>query len=126
MSAFHPLRTFGHGLNIAFMEKAARLAQQLDELERDYRTVLIKALADCAGGRWGLFGHNEHLHSYGVPAELAELRDLAVAINRVRARIGEAPFALHEEFEAARGRQSANDLGEPKQARAWLQRLSTA
>jgi hypothetical protein len=86
------------------MDKTERLSQQLDELEREYRTVLIRALTDCADGRWGLFGHNEHLHSYGKPAELGELRELAQAINGLRARIGDEPFPLHEEFEAARGR----------------------
>ena len=53
-----------------------------------------------------------------------ELRELARTINRLRARIGEPPFPLHEEFEAARGRTDANDPGEPKQAQAWLKRLA--
>lgn len=67
------------------MEKSERLSQQLVELEREYRTLLSQALTDCADGRWGLFGHNEHLHSPSVPSELSELRDLAQAINRLRA-----------------------------------------
>jgi hypothetical protein len=40
------------------MKKAERLSQQLEELKRDYRAVLMKALTGCAGGRWGLFGHD--------------------------------------------------------------------
>jgi len=86
----------------------------------------MKALTECAGGRWGLFGHNEHLHPSANPAELDELRELARSINRLRARLGEVPFPLHEKFEAARGRADANDPGEPKQAQVWLQRLSNA
>lgn len=108
------------------MDKTERLSQQVDELEGEYRAVLMKALTDCAGGRWGLFGHNEHLHTYESPSGLGELRELAQAINRLRARTGEGPFPLHEEFEAARGRADANAPGEPKQARAWLQQLSDA
>ncbi len=101
-----------------------RMSQHVAELEREYRAVFTRALNDCAGGRWGLFGHNEHLHSYGAPAELAELRELARAINRLRARHGDEPFPLHEEFEAARGPVDDNDPGEPKQARAWLKKLA--
>jgi hypothetical protein len=106
--------------------KMERLSQRLHDLELEYRAVLTKALSACAGGRWGLFGHNEHLHSLGAPAELGELRALAETIDRVRVRLGEAPFALHAEFEAARGRADANAPGEPKQAQAWLQRLTSA
>ncbi len=106
------------------MTKADRLSQEVKGLEREYCAVLTRALTNCAAGQWGLFGQNEHLHSYGIPAELGELRDLAQTINRVRARIGEAPFRLHEEFEAERGRGDANDPGEPKLAQAWLKRLA--
>ena len=108
------------------MTKANRISQQLDELEGEYRIVLTRALMECANGRWGLFGHNEHLHSYGVPAELGHLRELARSINRLRGKIGEAAFPLHDEFEAARGLADANAPGEPKKAQAWLQRLSAA
>lgn len=99
------------------------LSQSLKEMERDYRSVLGSALADCAAGRWGLFGHNEHLRAGGSPPELDELRELAKAIDRLRERIGDPPFALHQEFEAARGRVGRNDPGEPKQAQAWLRRM---
>ncbi len=105
------------------MGKDQRLSQQLKGLEREYQSVLEKALADCADGRWGLFGHNEHLQS-PPPAELSDLDALAQAVNRLRARMGEASFPLHEEFQAARGRADANAPGEPKQARAWLDRLA--
>ena len=107
------------------MKNPQHLSQQLDELEREYRALLTKALTDCAGGRWGLFGQNEHLYSRQIPPELGELRELAQVINRLRARIGDVPFPLHEEFEAARGRVDANAPGEPKQAQAWLKRLET-
>ena len=106
------------------MGKAEHLSRQVDELESLYAVILTKALTACATGEWGLFGHNEHLRADDSPPQLAELRDLAKTINRQRARIGEGPFPLHEEFEAARGRADANALGEPKQAQAWLDRLA--
>ena len=51
------------------------------------------------------------------------LRDLAASINVLRNRVGEAPYGLHDEFEAARGRSDGNQIGEPKLARSWLSRL---
>jgi len=103
-----------------------RLLQRLIEMERAYHSVLTKALSDCAAGRWGLFGHNEHLFPTTPPAELGELRALALDIARVRKRTGHAPFELHQQFEAARGRVGPNDPGEPKQANEWLRRLTSA
>ncbi|RST31347.1 hypothetical protein HMF7854_11225 [Sphingomonas ginkgonis] len=108
------------------MNKQERLYQQAEELEREYRIVLTTALSECAAGRWGLFGHNEHLHGYESPKELGDLRALAQAINRFRARVGVGPFSLHDEFEAARGRADANAPGEPKQAEVWLLRVAGA
>lgn len=106
------------------MDKAERLSQQLAELEREYRDVLTTALQECADGRWGLFGHNEHLHPSAGSSKVDDLRELAASINRLKARLGENLFPLHEDFEAARGRADANDPGEPKQAKTWLERLA--
>ncbi len=36
------------------------------------------------------------------------------------------PFALHGEFIADRGPVKSSAVGEPKQARAWLERLGEA
>jgi hypothetical protein len=108
------------------MDKLDHLSGRVDQLEADYRTVLVNALQDCAGGRWGLFGQNDHTGFMNHPLELSELRDLAASINRLRARLSTPPFDLHEEFEAGRGRAGANDLGEPQLATEWLQRLAEA
>jgi hypothetical protein len=106
------------------MDRTERVSRHLRELEQEYVVVLKRALANCAGGRWGLFGHNEHLDSsVAPPTELEELRSLARSINRLRSRNGDELYPLHEELEAARGPVGANDPGEPKQAQAWLKRL---
>lgn len=105
------------------MSKAERISQRIDGLEAEYRSQLVAALSECAGGRWGLFGQNEHLGNWWHTEKLDALRDLADAINALRGRIGVAPYQLHDEFEAARGRGDANQVGEPKLAQCWLSRL---
>ena len=102
------------------MKKTERLSFQLADLERDYRALLTEALVECAGGSWGLFGHNEHIHESRNSRGVGELRNLAQLINRLRERLGDGPFPLHEDFESSRGWADANAPGEPKQAEAWL------
>ena len=95
------------------------------ELETEYLSALVSALQRSAAGSWGLFGHNPKdraaLTKWAGPVE--ELCDLGQAIDRMRDDLGLEPFTLHQEFEASRGPVSATAPGEPKQARAWLERL---
>lgn len=110
------------------MAKAARLEQtdlRRIELEAEYHATLIAALEPCAAGKWGLFGHRPDKHSIArFEPLLEELGDLDAAIARARDTLGLAPFTLHDEFIAARGPTSTSAVGEPKQAKAWLERLS--
>jgi hypothetical protein len=55
---------------------------------------------------------------------LAELTELAETIDDIREQLGLEHFALHREFLATRGKVNAEAVGEPKQARAWLDRLA--
>jgi hypothetical protein len=109
------------------MAKADRL-ERLDvrraELEADYRDALIAALRVTAGGRWGLFGHNDDRWArvHAQPA-LDRLDELAGDIDRLRDQLSLDAFALHRDFLAARGKPAADAVGEPKQARAWLEQL---
>jgi len=108
------------------LEHAERMAATLAAMEAEYRAVLITALRECAAGRPGLFGHNEHIRQ-GLKARPPVVNDLARLgdeIDRLRKRCGMAPFELRAEFEASRGRADANAPGEPKQAQAWLDRLA--
>ena len=41
----------------------------------------------------------------------------------MRDTLGLEPFDLHPAFLAARGKPAADAVGEPKQAKAWLERL---
>lgn len=110
------------------MAKADRLEQadlRRGELEAEYREVLTTALEDCALGRWGLFAHNKDRQMAArVAPVLATLDELAALIDRLRSQLGLEPFALHPVFLAARGPAEASAVGEPKQAKAWLDRLS--
>lgn len=109
------------------MSRADRL-ERLDtrrlELEVEYHDLLLDSLYRVAKGSWGLFGHNQ---DRGARAKwdpvVSDLCDRGEEIDQMRASLGLEPFPLHEEFEASRGPVSTNAPGEPKQAKAWLERL---
>jgi len=109
------------------MAKAQRL-ERLDirraELEEQYAAALIDALRRTAAGSWGLFDHKPDRAARAAWAPtVTDLCDRGREIDQMRDDLGLTPFALHEEFEASRGPVSSNAPGEPKQARAWLDRL---
>ncbi|OHD06622.1 hypothetical protein [Sphingopyxis sp. RIFCSPHIGHO2_12_FULL_65_19] len=109
------------------MSRANRL-ERLDtrrvELEAEYEQVLREALRKAAAGSWGLFDHNQDrwTRANWEPV-VTDLCDRGEEIDGIRDQLGLQPFALHEEFEASRGPVSTNAPGEPKQAKAWLERL---
>lgn len=109
------------------MAKADRL-ERLDvrriELEADYHDALVAALRTAAGGVWGLFDHkpDKAARTRTAPV-IAALDELASDIDTVRDQLGLEPFALHQSFLAARGPVASDAPGEPKQARAWLEKL---
>lgn len=112
------------------MAKADRL-ERLDirraELEAEYEAALIAALNTAAAGSWGLFDHQQDRFARAKwEPVVTELCDLGRDIDAMRDTLGLEPFALHEQFEASRGPVSSNAPGEPKQARAWLERLGKA
>lgn len=111
---------------MAKADRLERLDNRRAELEEEYRQALVTALQRSAAGSWGLFGHNpkDRAASAKWAAPVEELCDLGQAIDRMRDDLGLEPFALHQEFEAARGPVAATAPGEPKQARAWLARLN--
>jgi hypothetical protein len=81
-------------------------------------------LRTTAAGTWGLFDHQQDRAARARAAPiLAELYGLGVTIDAAREQLFMEPFALHQEFLAARGKVASNAVGEPKQARAWLDRL---
>jgi hypothetical protein len=111
---------------MARADRLERLDSRRVELEDDYLAVLVSALEKSAAGSWGLFAHKKDRSSIANWAPIvAELCDMGQSINKLRDDLGLEPFALHAEFEASRGPVPSNAPGEPKQARAWLNRLGT-
>ncbi|SFJ78854.1 hypothetical protein SAMN03159338_2328 [Sphingomonas sp. NFR04] len=110
------------------MAKADRL-EKLDtrriELEAEYRAALIEALERTAAGKWGLFDHQKDRHARAaIRPTLDHLAELGEEIDAARDRLGLPPYALQQEFLAARGAVGPSAVGEPKQAQAWLARLA--
>ncbi len=112
------------------MAKAARLARLDDrraELEIEYRTALVAALRMTAAGKSGLFDHNGDRRMHAAVAPVVDnLNELGEAIDGAREVLGMPPFDLHRQFIASRGPVGPQAVGEPKQARAWLDRLDEA
>ncbi len=113
---------------VARADRLERLERRRIGLEEDYRTALIAALTVTAAGAWGLLDHRQDKHDRArSAAAVEELTELADTIADLREQLMiEEPFALHAEFLAARGPVRAQAVGEPKQARAWLERLANA
>ena len=109
---------------MARADRLERLERRRTELEADYREALIAALQVTAAGAWGLFDHRQDRHDRArAETAVAGLTEIADEISQIREQFGMEPFGLHEEFLAARGPVRAQAVGEPKQARAWLDRL---
>jgi hypothetical protein len=109
---------------MAKADRLERLDVRREEMESDYRAALIAALQTTAAGAWGLFDHNKDKAARAkIAPVLANLCDMAEDIDDLRGQLGLEPFALHGEFMAARGPVPSSAVGEPKQARAWLDRL---
>lgn len=109
------------------MAKADRL-ERLDirrmELESEYREALLSALEKAAAGSWGLFGHKvDRVADTKWAPIIEDLCDMGQAIDQMREDLGMEPFGLHQEFEDSRGPVASSAPGEPRQARAWLDRL---
>ncbi|WP_298283427.1 hypothetical protein [Novosphingobium sp.] len=112
---------------MARADRLERLDKRRSELEADYLAALIAALEVTAAGKWGLFDHNaDKIMRAATAPVIANLTELADEIAEAREQLFMEPFALHEEFVAARGKPPANAVGEPRQARAWLERLRLA
>ena len=101
--------------------------QRLETLESDFRPRLIACLRECANGRYGLFGQNNHgeLAKCYVWAEADELKQTAEEINALRSEFGQ-PNPVSIKFLEYCSMRGQNVKGEPKLARQFLTEIGEA
>lgn len=105
-------------------DRLERMDVQRVALETEYTELLVAALRRTAAGSWGLFDHNQSKSDRkSWEPTVAELCELGAQIDQIRSTLELERFGLHEQFEAARGPVPSTAPGEPKQAKAWLERL---
>jgi hypothetical protein len=99
---------------------------RLEDLEHDFPTLLISCLRECASGRWGLFGQNDHLEAsiYLQWPEATRLKEIAQEIHDVRLSFGQ-PNPLCERFLHYCTLRGSNVPGEPKLAKALLLEMNS-
>ncbi len=98
-------------------------AEEFSPLLAAFREQLMACLEECAGGRRGLFAEPVQIgeHEAGWP-ETAQLRELAGALQAILAQSGENS-ALADEFLDLCTIHGESNPGEPRLARAFLQRI---
>ena len=98
--------------------------QRLDDLESEFRPLLVSCLEECRNGRWGLFGQNDGVESakYLLWEDGKHLKEIALQIRSLRAEFGR-PNPLVDRFLHYSSLRGANVPGEPKLAHALLDEI---
>jgi RNAse (barnase) inhibitor barstar len=128
----HELGAEGCSVQIRVMasdggSKRSRIQQhRLSQLESDFKSALTAVLKDCAGGRWGLFGQNDHTEGakYLSWSAAEAVKDRAKQIHALGKEFGE-PNALADRFLHYCSLRGANVPGEPKLAKALLDEIES-
>jgi hypothetical protein len=98
--------------------------QRLDDLEIEFRPLLVSCLENCANGRWGLFGQNDGPQTarYLHWNDADRLKEISLEIRALRLAFGQ-PNLLVERFLNYCSLRGPNVPGEPKLARAFLDEI---
>jgi hypothetical protein len=98
--------------------------QRLDDLESEFRCLLVSCLEECGDGRWGLFGQNHYGEAakYLLWEDGQHLKEIALEIRSLRAAFGQ-PSPLVERFLHSCSLRGANIPGEPKLAKTLLNEI---
>ena len=111
---------------MAKIDRLERIDQRRGDLELEYRATLTAALERTAAGKPGLFNHRaDKREREAVAGVIEELRELGDAIDGYRGQLMIEPCALHRDFFDARGPVAPSAVGEPRQAKQWLERLAS-
>ena len=100
----------------------------IEELELEFRELLLPCLQSCARGRWGLFGAYERIKQQNPNLaglswlEADRLRELAALIKDFKSEFGSSNW-LCEEFLRLCTMHGPNDPGEPKLAASFLTQI---
>ena len=108
------------------MTKRARVQQtKLNELEGEFARLLLARRRECAQGRYGLFGQNDHVDPegryYNWP-EARRLQSLAQEIKSIRLDFGQ-PNQTCDWYLELCSLTGRNVSGEPKLARKFLNEI---
>lgn len=103
------------------------LERKLADLEQEFQSLLSSCLRQCAHGRWGLFGQNDHIDPdgryWGWP-EATRLKEVARQISSLRQESGQSNQTC-EEFLRLCSLRGSNVPGEPRLAAAFLAEIET-
>jgi hypothetical protein len=102
--------------------------RELEGLEEEFRSLLPRVLKQCAAGRWGLIGQNDHpdgsKNPYFVWPEAEQLKKMAHEVRSIRLEFGESNPQV-ERFLHYCSLRGANVPGEPKIAQALLHEVES-
>jgi len=105
------------------MAKRSQIQERkLVELEVEFKSLLLACLRECAQGRYGLFGQNDHVdvaRKYLNWPQADRLKELAHEIKSFRLDFGQ-PNQTCERYLQLCSLRGANVPGEPKLAIAFL------
>jgi hypothetical protein len=108
------------------MAKRSRIQQRkLNEIEGEFRTLLLTCLRECAHGRYGLFGQNDHIDPEGRYwnwPEARRLKELAHEIKSLRLDFGQ-PNENCERYLQLCSLRGSNVPGEPRLAALLLDEI---
>lgn len=107
-------------------QRAQVQMQRLEELELEFKRLLLSCLERCARGRWGLFRQNysDSEDKYLRWPEADRLLEMANEIQALEVEFGQRDSLCARYFYYCSLRGS-NDLGEPKRARAFLNEIDS-
>jgi hypothetical protein len=99
-------------------------SQRLEQLEAAFRPLLIACLEECAKGRYGLFGQNEHLGNWWRWDEAERLKEMAREIIEIRSEYGEQNIECERllHYCSLRG---PHVVGEPRLAGQFLNEIQS-
>jgi hypothetical protein len=99
--------------------------RRLEQLEAEFHPLLISCLEECARGRYGLFGQNEHLGPWWHWEEAERLKEVAREIIEIKSESGEQASEC-ERLLLYCSLRGPNVVGEPKLAVQFLNEIEAS